>query len=67
MISAAVGARYVSAKNTYKGYIKMSRLMLLSSYGGTQTPGDYLRTMRIPGFPCTNAAQLSGTASYLTS
>ena len=66
MISAAVGVRYVSAKNTYKGSISNVTIDAPASYGGTQTPGNYLRTIAgIPGVPAPIAAQLSGTASYL--
>ena len=66
MISAAVGIRYVSAKNTYKGSISNATINAPAAYGGTQTPGNYLRTIAgIPGVPAPIAAQLSGTASYL--
>ena len=66
MISAAIGIRYVSAKNSYKGSISNVTINAPAPYGGTQTPGDYLRTIaEIEGVPAPIAAQLSGTASYL--
>ena len=66
MISAAVGVRYVSAKNTYKGHIKDVTVNAPAAYGGTQTPGDYLRLIAgVPGVPPSIAAQLNGAAAYL--
>ena len=66
MISAAVGIRYVSAKNTYKGTISGVTINAPAAYGGIQTPGDYLRTIAgIPGVPAPIAGQLNGTAAYL--
>jgi long-chain fatty acid transport protein len=70
MISAAVGVRYVSAKNTYKGHINNVTIDAPAAYGGTQTPGNYLRTISgilapIPGVPPSIPATLNGTAAYL--
>jgi len=45
MISIYAGARYVSAKNTYDGYLNDVVIDAPAIYGGTQTPGDYLRTV----------------------
>jgi long-subunit fatty acid transport protein len=48
MISVAAGARYVTAKNTYKGHIKdimITAAPLNPALGGTLTPGDYLRNI----------------------
>lgn len=69
-ISGAVGLRYVSAKNTYKGHINNVTIDAPAAYGGTQTPGDYLRTVSgivapIPGVPPSIPATLNGTAAYL--
>jgi len=44
-LSVAAGARYVSAKDTYKGYIQGVEITAPEVYGGSQTPGDYLRTV----------------------
>jgi len=66
MISAAIGGRFVSAKNTYKGYIRNVNIDAPASYGGSQAPGDYLRTIaEIPGVPAGTAALLNGTAAYI--
>ncbi len=66
MISAAIGGRFVSAKNTYKGSIKNVTIDAPAAYGGTQTPGAYLRLIAaIPGVPPANVAVLNGTAAYL--
>jgi long-subunit fatty acid transport protein len=66
MISAAVGVRYVTAKNSYKGSISGVTIDAPAAYGGTQTPGDYLRTIAaVPGMPANVVAQLQGTAGYL--
>jgi long-chain fatty acid transport protein len=66
MISAAVGVRYVSAKNTYVGHIKDVTVGAPAAYGGSQAPGDYLRTVAgVPGMPPAYAAQLNGAAAYL--
>ena len=48
MISVAVGARYVSAKNTYSGYIRditITAAPLNPALHGTYAPGDYLRAV----------------------
>jgi long-subunit fatty acid transport protein len=64
MISAAIGVRYVSAKNTYKGHIKDVTIDAPALYGGTQTPGDYLRF--IAGVvPPAYAPPLNGAAAIL--
>jgi len=66
MISAAIGGRFVSAKNTYSGYIRNVKILAPSTYGGTQAPGDYLRLVAaIPGVPAGTKAVLNGTASYI--
>jgi opacity protein-like surface antigen len=65
-ISAAVGARYVTAKNTYKGHIKDVKVNAPTAYGGSQAPGNYLRFIAaVPGVPPATAAQLNGTAAIL--
>jgi len=48
MLSVAVGARYVSAKNTYSGYIRditITAAPLNPALHGTYAPGDYLRAV----------------------
>jgi long-chain fatty acid transport protein len=48
MISFAVGARYVTAKNTYSGYIRditITAAPLNPALAGTFAPGDYIRTV----------------------
>jgi long-chain fatty acid transport protein len=68
MISAAIGGRYVSAKNTYQGYISSVTIDAPAAYGGTQTPGNYLRKVAsIPGVPPATSAVLKGTATVLDS
>ena len=42
MLSLSIGARYVSAKNTYKGHLTDIMINTLEPYGGTQPPGQYL-------------------------
>jgi long-subunit fatty acid transport protein len=64
MISGAIGVRYVSARNTYKGHIKDVTIDAPAAYGGTQTPGHYLRF--IAGVvPPDYAPPLNGAADYL--
>ncbi len=67
MISAAIGVRYVSAKNTYKGTIKDVTVDAPAAYGGTQTPGNYLRFIAgvLPAPYAASAAQLNGAATQL--
>ena len=66
MISAAIGGRFVTAKNTYSGYIQNVKIAAPATYGGAQTPGNYLRTVAsVPGVPAGTAAVLNGTAAYL--
>lgn len=45
VISIAVGARYISAQNTYTGHLKDVTIDAPAVYGGTQAPGDYLRVV----------------------
>ncbi len=67
MLAIAVGGRYVTAKNTYSGYIQNVEIDAPAGYGGTQTPGNYLRTVAnaVSGASPTTAAQLNGMATYL--
>ena len=46
MISAAIGIRFISAKNTYEGYLKDVTIDAPEVYGGTQAPGDYVRVVQ---------------------
>ncbi|HLN21366.1 MAG TPA: outer membrane protein transport protein [Bacteroidales bacterium] len=45
MISVALGARLVTAKNTYSGYIRDVTITGLAAMGGTVAPGQYLRNI----------------------
>jgi len=65
-VAAAVGGRYVTAKNTYDGYIKDIKIDAPAAYGGSQTPGNYLRLVAgTPGLPPEIVALLNGTAAVL--
>lgn len=78
MISVAVGARYVSAKNTYSGYLENitisaapngTDLPALAGLVGNFTPGDYLRAVAGTPYPAmagpTVVPTLTGTAAVL--
>lgn len=66
MLGVAVGARYVTAKNTYKGFLKDYQINAPANYGGWQTPGTYLRTVaNTPGLDAITQATLQGTAAVL--
>ena len=54
MISVAIGGRLVTAKKTYTGYVSDITINAPAAYGGTQTPGNYLRT--VAGTPYPDAA-----------
>jgi long-chain fatty acid transport protein len=43
MISVALGARYVMAKNSYEGSLSGVMINAPAAYGGAQTPGHYFR------------------------
>ncbi|MFP4023641.1 MAG: OmpP1/FadL family transporter [Thiohalospira sp.] len=45
IFSFAVGGRYISAKNVYTGSFQNVTIDAPENYGGTQAPGDYLRTV----------------------
>jgi long-chain fatty acid transport protein len=64
LISVAIGGRYVSAKDTYTGYI--SDIEINTQVAGYQAPGDYFRLVaETPGLDATTVATLQGTAVYL--
>jgi len=77
MISVAVGARYVSAKNTYSGYLENINVSAapnanvpgLAGLVGNFTPGDYLRAVALTPYPAMAGAAvvptLNGTAAVL--
>ena len=66
MLSAAIGGRFVSAKNTYSGYIRDTKILAPATYGGAQSPGNYLRLVAAtPGVPAGTKAVLNGTAAYI--
>jgi len=61
--AVAIGGRYVTAKNTYEGYIKEIQIQAPAAYGGWQKPGDYLRLVAgTQGLPPEIVALLQGTA-----
>jgi len=71
-ISVALGGRYVTAKNTYQGYINDVTITaepadlpgsVSSPY--TDTPGNYLRAIALTPYGTTQAATLNGTAAIL--
>ena len=75
-ISIALGGRYVTAKNTYSGYINDVTIAaspatppagypasVTSPYNGT--PGDYLRAIALTPYGASQAATLNGTAAVL--
>lgn len=65
-LAVALGARYVSVKNTYLGHIRNVTIDAPEVYGGTQAPGTYLRTVAgTPGLDATTVATLNGTADLL--
>jgi len=72
MISVAVGGRYVSAKNTYQGYITGTTITaapnavpggLTPPYVGA--PGDYLRDIALTPYGAASAGLLNATAAQL--
>jgi long-chain fatty acid transport protein len=66
MISLAIGARYVSAKNRYEGHTDGITIDAPAAYGGTQPPANYLRLVAMtPGLPAEVVAGLNGTADAL--
>jgi long-chain fatty acid transport protein len=75
-ISVAVGGRYVTAKNTYQGYINNVTITaspatpptgypasVSSPFNGT--PGDYLRAVALTPYGASQATSLNGTAAAL--
>jgi long-subunit fatty acid transport protein len=75
VIGVYAGARYVSAKNTYKGHIRDVEIDVAPTVppaplydipAGSYVPGDYMRAVAgAVGIPAPIAAQLNGTATYL--
>lgn len=71
VISVAVGGRYVTAKNTYQGYISGVTITASpSAYTGlaspyTGTPGDYLRDIALTAVGASSATMLNGSAVLL--
>lgn len=67
MISLSLGARYIMSKNTYQGHLKGYSIDAPAAYGGTQTPGNYLRTVAgaIASAAPTQAATLNAIATGL--
>jgi len=66
MISVAIGGRMVMATNTYEGSLGGITIDAPAAYGGTQTPGTYLRTVAgTPGLDPATVGLLNGTAAAL--
>ena len=66
MISVALGARYVAARNRYEGRTDLITIDAPPVYGGTQFPGNYLRTVAMtPGLPAEVVQGLHGNADAL--
>jgi long-subunit fatty acid transport protein len=66
MISVAVGARMVTAKNTYEGALTGVTIDAPATYGGTMPAGDYLRIVATtPGLTPGTVGLLQGTAAAL--
>ncbi len=66
MISVAIGARYVSARNSYEGNTDGITIDAPAAYGGTQPPENYLRLVAMtPGLPAEVVAGLNGNANAL--
>jgi long-subunit fatty acid transport protein len=73
MISVAFGARYVTAKNTYSGYIHNVTIEATPTLlpgipvtlGVTEKPGDYLRGIAATPYGAPKALELNGGAIYL--
>ena len=65
MISLALGGRYNMAKNTYTGHLKGITVNAPAAYGGTMTPGNYLRTVAgaVQAADPNTAAVLNATAT----
>ena len=71
-ISVALGGRYVSAKNTYQGYIKDVTIVaspaalpgsVPAPFNGS--PGAYLRAIALTPYGASQAASLNGSAALL--
>ena len=66
MISVALGGRLVTASNSYEGELSGVTIDAPATYGGTQTPGDYLRFVAtVPGIDAPTQGLLNGTAAAL--
>lgn len=66
MISVALGGRLVTASNSYEGSLTGITIDAPAAYGGTQTPGAYLRLVaQTPGLDPTTVGLLNGTAAAL--
>ncbi len=69
-LSMSIGARLVTAKNTYQGYVNNVTVNAPTAYGGVQTPGTYLRFIAgaltpYVGPEDSNVLSLLGTADAL--
>lgn len=64
ILSVAVGGRLVTAKNTYSGYVRNVTINAPQAFGGTQSPGNYLRNLAAL-VPNPYKTSLNGTATVL--
>jgi len=63
MFSVFLGARMVTAKNSYEGSLAGVTIDAPAAYGGTMPPGDYLRIVALtPGLDPITQAILNGAA-----
>ena len=62
MLSVFLGARMVTAKNSYEGSLTGVTIDAPAAYGGTMPPGDYLRIVAQPPLDPVTIAILNGAA-----
>jgi len=62
MFSVFLGARLVTAKNSYEGSLANVTIDAPAAYGGTMPPGDYLRIVAQPPLDPITIAILNGAA-----
>lgn len=66
LISVSIGGRYVMANNSYEGSLTDITIDAPEAWGGTQTPGDYLRVVASNGLiPAETQAFLNGSAAAM--
>ncbi len=66
IFSVAIGGRYVTAKDTYKGTLANIQIEAPEVYGGRQPAGDYLTLVsQTPGLPPETVSNLEIAATYM--